>query len=74
MGSQEDVKMEKLSNSIDGDLKEDLDRALSGCDYEQRTVLSAAIDNVLTEDGDGRVVIHEDKIEDKLEYYGDLYK
>lgn len=63
--------MTDLSNEIDTDLKENLDVAVAQTDHKQRTVLSAMIDHCL--DDEDPVTVDTDKIEDKLEEYGERY-
>lgn len=72
MTGGKDNEMTDLSNEIDENLKTNLDIAVAGSDHNQRTVLSAMIDHCLDDDEDP-VTVDTDKIEDKLEEYGERY-
>jgi len=62
-----------LSNNVDEGLKEEFDRAAAGSEYKKKTLMSAFVDECLTENDRGRVIVDEENLEDKLEKWGDRY-
>lgn len=71
IGGSSSGELKDLSNKIDEELKEKLDRAAAGCQYNKRTILSAMIDHGL-EKKDGLIEIDEN-LEEVLEEYGEHY-
>ena len=65
-------ELTSLSNSVDQGLKEDFDRAAAGSDYSKKTLVSAFVDNCLTENDRGRVVVDEN-LDEELEEWSDRY-
>ena len=64
-------ELESLHNDIDGGLKELLDRAVSGSDHDQRTVLSAMIHRGL--DLEEGLVSVDENLEELVEEYEEHY-
>lgn len=71
IGGSSSGELKDLSNEIDGRLKEMLDRAASGCEYNKRTILSAMVDQGLVKQ-DGLIEVDEN-LEELLEEYGEHY-
>lgn len=65
--------LDDLSNTIFAKLKELLNRAVAGSDYNQREALSAMIEDGLVRDESGMVQLDEDELQDLLERWGDIY-
>ena len=71
IGGDSSGELTDLSNAIDGELKEKLDRAAAGCQYNKRTILSAMIDKGLVKE-DGLIEVDEN-LEELLDEYGEHY-
>ena len=65
----------KLSNEIESSLKNALESAVGNCDYKQKTVLSAVIDeHLVSVDGENDIyVVDDENLEDELEEWSDRY-
>lgn len=71
IGGDSSGELTDLSNEIDGQLKEKLDRAAAGCQFNKRTILSAMVDQGLVKE-DGLIQVDEN-LEELLEEYGERY-
>ena len=72
--SQGTLEEKKLSNEIAAELKKALESAVGNCEYQQKTVLSAVLDEHLEEvDGTDAIYIIDENLEEKLEKWSDRY-
>lgn len=73
IGKLEEEDLDGIGNKIWSDLKSNFDRAMADCDYNKKVVLSAMIENGLSFDEEGRVVVDEENLRELLKEYGDIY-
>lgn len=64
--------MASLSNVIDAELKQNFDQAVAGTEFKKKTVLSAAVDQIIKRENGYVVGVDEDSFD--LAYWREQYE